>query len=181
MTPQRRQQLLAIGAVAIVALFAADKLVITPMTNAWQARARQVDKLRKQIGEGKGVIAREDYTRRRWNEMRKGTLPMNASQAEQEILGAFDKWSRDARSSVRSVRPQWKRGATSSAPYSLLECRVDAAGSASSLTRFMHAVERSPLALKVESVEVSARDNNGSQLALALVVTGLRLTPLEAK
>ena len=99
-----------------VALFAADKLVITPMTDAWQARARQVDKLRKQIGEGKGVIAREDYTRRRWNEMRKGTLPMNASQAEQEILGAFDKWSRDARISVTSVRPQWKRGATSSAP-----------------------------------------------------------------
>ena len=58
---------------------------------------------------------------------------------------------------------------------------MDAAGSASSLTRFMYAVERSPLALKVESVEVSARDNNGSQLALALVVTGLRLTPLEAK
>jgi hypothetical protein len=33
------------------------------------------------------------------------------------------------------------------------------------------------LALRVESVEVAARDNNGQQLSLALQVTGLLLSP----
>lgn len=181
MTPQKRQQLLLIAVLSLVGLFAADKILLTPMSKAWDARAKQVDDLRKKIGEGKGTLQREDYTRRRWNEMRKNTLPLSASAAEQELLKAFDKWSQESRISVTAVRPQWKRGTTSSAPYSTLECRVDAAGSLGALTRFMYSVEKSPLALKVESAELSSRDNNGSQLALALVVTGLRLTPMEAK
>ena len=89
------------------------------------------------------------------------------------------KWSLDSRISVSSIKPQWKRG--TSEDYSVLECRVDAAGSLGTLTRFLYEVENSPLALKVESVEITSRDNNGQQLALGLLVSGLRLAPMEAK
>jgi hypothetical protein len=179
MKMNNRQQLLAILAIGIVALFALDKVVITPLIAAWKARSEETAKLRKDIAAGKSVIQRESFTRKRWNDMRKNTLSKNASQAEQEMLRAFDKWSQDSRISVSSIRPQWKRGAT--ADYSLLECRLDAAGSLSALTKFMHLLETSPLALKVESVEMTTRDNNGQQIAMGLLVTGLRLAPLEAK
>jgi hypothetical protein len=179
MKADKRQQLLIILTVAIVGLFALDKLVLTPLMASWKARSDEVAKLRKDITAGKGVIQRESFTRKRWNEMRKNTLPVNASQAEQEMLRAFDKWSQESRISVSSIRPQWKRGTTSD--HSLLECRLDAAGSLSALTKFMHLLELSPMALKVETIELTTRDNNGSQIAMGLLVTGLRLAPLEGK
>jgi hypothetical protein len=80
---------------------------------------------------------------------------------------------------VNSIKPQWKRG--SSDDYSTLECRVDAAGTLQTLTRFLYEIEKSPLALKVESVEVTTRDNNGEQIALGILVSGLRLAPVEGK
>jgi hypothetical protein len=179
MKADKRQQLLIVLAVAIVGLFALDKLVFTPLAASWKARSDEIAKLRKDITAGKVVIQRESFTRKRWNEMRKNTLPINASQAEQEMLRAFDKWSQDSRISVSSIRPQWKRGTTPD--YSLLECRLDAAGSLSALTKFMHLLELSPMALKVETIELTTRDNNGTQIAMGLLVTGLRLAPLEGK
>ena len=55
------------------------------------------------------------------------------------------------------------------------ECRVDAAGSLSSLSRFIYNIERDPLAVKVDTVELTARDNNGSQIGLGLLVSALVL------
>ena len=47
----------------------------------------------------------------------------------------------------------------------------------SALTRFLYEVEKDPLALRVESVEITSRDNDGQQLSLALQVSGLLLNP----
>jgi hypothetical protein len=179
MNINKRQQILAIAAAAIVGAFVLDKLVITPLTKGWKERTATIADLRKSIAQGTAALDREQITRRRWNEMRKNTLPFAASVAEQEMLGAFDKWSRESGISVSSIKPQWKRGSTDD--YSVLECRVDAAGNLATVTRFLYDVEHSPMALKIESVELAARDNNGQQLALGLLVSGLRLAPLEGK
>jgi hypothetical protein len=42
-------------------------------------------------------------------------------------------------------------------------------------------VEKSTLALRVDSVELTARDESGNKLTLGLLVSGLRLIPLEGK
>ena len=174
-----RQQMLAIAAIAVVAYFVLDKVVISPMARSWKERSAMIAQLRNSIAQGRITLDREQITRKRWNDMRKNTLPTSGSEAEQAVLKAFDKWSQDSRISVTSIKPQWKRGASDD--YSLLECRVDAAGSLSTLTRFLYEVEHSPMALKVESVEMTARDNSGQQLGLGLLVSGLRLAPMEAK
>jgi hypothetical protein len=95
------------------------------------------------------------------------------------VISAFDRWGRANNIELGGIRPQWKRGGTDR--YSLLECRVDATGTLSTLTRFMYELERSPLALRVDSVEVTSRDDYGQKLTLGLVVSGLRFSPLERK
>ena len=56
---KNRQQLLAIVAGAAIGLFAADKLLLTPLTRLWGRRADQVAKLRKDVDDGKRLVARE--------------------------------------------------------------------------------------------------------------------------
>ena len=47
------------------------------------------------------------------------------------------------------------------------------------LTRFLYSVEKDSLAMKVDSVEIVSRDNDGQQLTLGLQVSGLVLNPPE--
>ena len=49
---KNRQQLLIIGAIAAIVLFAGDQLVLSPLTKAWSARATRIGELRKQITQG---------------------------------------------------------------------------------------------------------------------------------
>jgi hypothetical protein len=174
-----RQRLLVIGSIAAVALLLGDKILISPLTNAWRARTAEIAKLQKNVSEGRGVISRAASTRARWDEMQKQALPKEPAAAEQELVTAFDRWGKASNAQLGSIKPQWKRGANSR--YSLLECRVDATGSLATLTRFLYEVEKSPLALRVDSIELTSRDDFGQKLALGLLVSGLRLTPLEGK
>jgi hypothetical protein len=174
-----RQRVLIFAAGAGIALLILDRLVFTPLTQTWKAHATEIVQLQKSVTNGRSVIARATQIQRVWSDMQANALPKDPAQGEQDVISAFDRWGRANNVELGSIRPQWKRGATDR--YSLLECRVDATGTLSYLTHFLYELERSPLALRVDSVEVTARDDGGNKLTLALVVSGLRLSPLERK
>lgn len=175
----KRQRLLLIAAAVGLALLVLDRVLFTPLGRAWQAQRTEIASLRQSIDNGRSVIARADQTRQRWAEMQTGALPKDPAQAEQDLITAFDRWGRASGIELGSIRPQWKKGAT--ARYSLLECRVDATGSLPALSRFLYELERSPLALRVDTLELASRDDNGQRLSLSLTVSGLRLVPLEGR
>jgi len=176
MNINNRQQLLTVVAIAVVAIWAGDKLVFSPLTKMWKERSTRIAELRKSVSQGSLFLARERSIRSRWDSMETNTLPSQASVAENQLLKAFERWSQDSRTSITSIKPQWKRNADD---YMTLECRADAFGSVQALTRFLYEMEKDPLALKVEAVEITARDNEGQQLSLALQVSGLLLNPPE--
>lgn len=174
-----RQRLLLIVTGVVVGLLILDSLAFTPLTKAWQARSAEIAKLQKNVTDGRGIIANATRTQARWAEMQTQALPKDAAKAEQDLISSFDRWGRSAGIELGSIKPQWKRGQTNR--YSQLECRVDATGSLSTLSRFLYEVEKSALALRVDSVELTSRDEFGQKLTLGLLVSGLRLTPLEGR
>jgi len=169
---KNRQQLLVVLAAAGAALLIGDKLVLTPLTASWQARSKQIVELTKQVNQGSLLVSRDSVIRDRWDQMRNSTLPEDVSAAENEVLRAFERWSQESRISISSIKPQWKRAGDD---YMTLECRADAFGTIEALTRFLYEVEKDPLALRVEAVEIAARDNDGQQLSVGLQVSGLQL------
>lgn len=169
---KNRQQMLVIVAAVVFGLLVADKLVITPLTKAWKTRAERIADLRKKVDDGVKLIEREQVLNDRWAQMRTNALPKEQSRAEQQVLNAFDKWSQDARISVNSVTPQWRRDRDD---LLTLQCRVDAAGSIGTLAKFLYNVERDPMALRIESLEIAARDKDGQNLSLGLQISGLVL------
>jgi hypothetical protein len=170
---KNRQQLLVIAAVATIALFAGDRLVLTPLLKVWSGRAAHVADLRKQISDAKMLVQREQNIRSRWQQMSHNTLPNNTSAAEQQVFQAIDLWAQNSGVAISAITPQWKHD---SDDYMTFECRVDAAGDLGKLSRFLYSVERDPMALKLELVELGARDKEGQQLSLGLQLSGLVLT-----
>jgi hypothetical protein len=171
---KNRQQLLILVAVIGVALFAGDKLVFTPLVHAWDARSARIRTLRNQVARGRMLVQRELGIRNHWDEMQRKALTNNASAAEQQVFRAIDSWAQDTGVIINAITPQWKHD---SDDYTTYQCRVDAAGDINRLSQFIYRAEREPLALKLEAVELSARDKEGQQLSLGLQLSGLLLNP----
>jgi len=170
---QGRQQWLVVIAVVGIVLLVADRAVFTPLMGLWKTRSAKVADLRKQIAQGTSLVQREQSIRRRWDQMRRNTLPANSSLAEQQLLKAFDAWARDSRATITLITPQWKHDDE----YSTLECRVDASGDLETLCRFLYSVEKDPMAVKLGMVELTSHDDAGQQMTLGLQVSGLVLPP----
>ncbi|MGZ4962821.1 MAG: hypothetical protein ACXWC8_09730 [Limisphaerales bacterium] len=168
---KNRQQVLLFVALGALLFFVGDHLVLTPLVNGWQARTKRIAELKQFIKQGEMLQDREQNVRSRWSQMRTNTLSSNASVAQSQVFKAFDRWSQDSRMKVGSIKPQWKHNDE----YTTLECRANATGDIQSLSKFIYDAEKDPLALKVESVEITSRDNNGQQLSLVLQVSGLVL------
>ena len=169
---ENRQQLLMALTIAVGVLYAADQVVIEPMFGWWKTRAKTVAALREQVKNGRRLVQREAGLRGRWDQMRTNTLPDNPSLAEQQTLKAFDSWARESGADVTGITPQWNND---SPDYLMLNCRLEAAGDLGTLSRFVYDLERDPMALRLESVELSARDTTGQQLTLDLQISGLVL------
>lgn len=171
-----RQQLLIIVTITVVALFAGDKLIYSPLVNLWRARTKEIKELHGQIRRGSATIQNEQAIHGKWGQMRTNTLPSNQSEALEKISKAFRDWAEESGASLNGVTPQWKND---SDEYKTVVCRVDATGTLWMLSRFIYDIEKDPLGLKLESVDFSSRDNTGQQLTLALQVSGLVLNSQE--
>jgi hypothetical protein len=171
---KNRQQLLVVATIAIVALFAADRILITPLMNAWDARQTRIAELRKQIRQGKDLIAGQLGIRSHWRDMSQRSLTNDNSAAQQQVVQAITLWAQDSGANVGNINHAWKHDADD---YSTYECHIDATGDLSKLTRFLWAAEREPLALRFQSIELGSRDKEGRQLSLSLQLSGLILTP----
>jgi Tfp pilus assembly protein PilO len=169
---ENRQHVLLVVTLSLLGLYVANLLVYGPMVKWWDTRQAGIKELRQEVKDGKSLIRRETYIRSEWSNMRTNALPDDPSQAEQQLLKAFNGWAGDSGVNVSSVTPQWQNDQDD---YSTLDCRVEASGDLASLSRFIYEIESDPMALQLASIELTASDDKGQQLTLGLDVNGLAL------
>lgn len=174
-----RQRLLLISCGLLVGLLIFDRLLLGPALAHWRTRSSEIVTLERTLQTGRGVVESRERTEAAWHRLREGALPRDPSTAEQRLLSSLETWARAEGVELTGLRPRWRKASATDA--SLLECRLDASGSFPALVRLLGELEKSPLALRVESIELTSRDDSGQRLSLALSVTGLRFSPLEAR
>jgi Tfp pilus assembly protein PilO len=170
---ENRQQFLIMLTAAVVALWLCDMIVFEPLGKEWSARSTQIRDLSLKVKDGNSLIKSEARLRGRWGDMRTNALAADPSLAGQQVIAAFDNWSRSSGAEVTSIMPQWKNDATN---YMTFNCRVEANGTMSALSQFLYDIEKGPMALKLDSVELSSqKSDTGEQLTLGLQISGLAL------
>ena len=167
-----RQNFLVAVTIAVVGLFVAVNFIFTPLAGLWSDRQTQIKDLTEQIKTGKRAINSEKSTRDQWKEMRANALPATTSDAEHQVFTALTGWSRDSGAQITSIMPQWKSDSTN---YLTMNCRVETAGDMGTLSKFLYALEKGPMALKLDAVELTSRDATGQQMTLGLEINGLAL------
>jgi hypothetical protein len=105
--------------------------------------------------------------------MRANALASSPMAAERQMFTAFDRWVRTGGVTQNVFRPEVKEQDTPA--YSTVDCRSDVSGTPASVRNFLRAMSRDPLANKVDSFELTTKDDNGQQLTLGLSLSGLIL------
>jgi hypothetical protein len=172
MKVENRQQFLIVLVAVGAALLIGNSLIYEPMAKLWTARSKQIAGLIQQVKDGNSLIKREATLRSRWSDMTANSLPSNKSLTENQVVTAFTTWSRSSGADINTIMTQWKNDSTN---YMTFNCRLEASGTMATLSQFLYQVEKGPMALKLDSVELSAHDNIGQQLTLGLQVSGLAL------
>jgi Tfp pilus assembly protein PilO len=175
---KNRQDFLVVLVIAAAGLWVAVTFVFTPLSNLWSARQKQISELREKIKEGNGLIKREASLRSNWNSKLASALPANTSLAQQQVIKAFANWANAAGVELNTINPQWKNDSTN---YMTLNCHVEASGTLGPLSQFLYSVEQGSMALRLDSVELSAHDTTGQQLTMGMDVNGLALLQQEKK
>jgi hypothetical protein len=178
MNIEKRKKTLFIAAIVVITLLTADKLLWPSLSGLWAQRAVRIVELKKNIEQGTMLLKREKSVRAKWSNMMRTTLPSDASAAEIKILKSVDSWAQQSRVNLSSIKPQWKQNPKdrqNNKEYSTLECRVDANGDMATLSRFLYNLEQDPLPLRIEDLQLTARDNLGQELTLSVRFTGLAL------
>jgi Tfp pilus assembly protein PilO len=169
---ENRQQFLVLLTAAAFALLIGNSVIFNPLANLWSSRSNQITKLRNQVKDGNNLIKRESAVRDQWKNMRANALPPNTSLAAQQVINALDNWAGASGAEVSSIMPQWKNDSTN---YMTYNCHVQASGNMGTLSQFIYQIEKGPMALKLDSVQLDAHDDLGQQLTLDLQISGLAL------
>ena len=176
MNNESRQRLLTWVALICVGALVGDRLIVTPLVNLWTERSQKIAMLEKSMAKGWLLLDREEDLIQRWDEMRKNSLPPDNSLAENQVLKAWDRWVKESGITPTTFKPQWRQ----EEEYQTYSCRAVAQGNLASLTRFLYELEREPLAVRLESLEITANDDRGERLTLGVNFSGLCLqTPLK--
>lgn len=161
--PNNREAILKIAVGAVVALFLADRFILTPSIDGWREQGERLAALREKVEKGRNLIEREDSLRNRWKEMLAGDMPDDKSAGEADVYAALQRWSVKSRASFTSLTPAWHPHEDG---YDTFECRVTATGDQVALGRLMYEIETDPLPGRIEECEISTRDAQGKQLSI---------------
>ena len=168
---KNRQKFLAITAGVALGLLIANSIIVNPLLKSWSDRSDRIKKLKLDFAQGKQLIAQRPRILAQWRGMETNALPNNISAAGGRLLQAKDRWEQLSGLKVENITPNWKPDAD----LTTLECPIDATGSMQNILSFLWNVQNDPMGLKIEDVDITARDNDGRVLSLRLVLSGLIL------
>jgi hypothetical protein len=172
METKNREKVLAIAAAAAAGLWLLNLIVITPLTQSWHNRSDHIRDLQKKISEGAMLIRRQATVRDRWDYMRTNALASTATLAEGQMFTAFDRWVNQSAVTEGSFRPQLHE---TDDGYSTIDCKADVSGNIDTVLSFLKKMEKDPLAIKIEALELTSKDDTGRQLTLSMDLSGLLL------
>jgi Tfp pilus assembly protein PilO len=175
MTTKERERIFAIVGALCLAFLLGDRVVLSPLHNAWARRSEQITKLGQSLDKGRILMERENAVLGTWDGMKQHALPPDPSSAENEILKSVDRWAVESGLKVTSLRPEWTQPENPKNDFVELKCYIAAGGDLESISQFLYAMERDPLALKVDEIEMTARNSLGRELSLSVRLSGLVL------
>lgn len=172
------KKLLIIIVVVILALIVGNTVIYGPLVASWNGRQKELAELQQTVATDKALLRESPRIMDHWQRMQDNSLTNDQSQATSALLKAIDRWSQNSGVAVENIAPTVREDRDDSSDNSdivitTIECRADATGSMNSLLAFLRAINNEKMGIKLDNIELNAKDNFGQQLTMGLTISAL--------
>lgn len=170
----KREKWIAVVACAVLALLVTDWYVLTPLLEARDRVGIEHETKARELGEAAEALTQGRRSRAVWDEMVKGGLGVDPSDAESRMLNTLRAWSQETGLSISSIRPE---RVVKSNDLARIGFEATGNGTLRSVAQFMQRIESSSLPLRVHEMQVSSRSEGADDLTLRLRVSTICKDP----
>ena len=166
----KRERLIALAALVIVALLPADRFVLTPVVNKLSSARDTRQGMLDQLQEAETLFERRRVTEKTWRQFGSGGIETE-SQAESRVLHAVGQWAQDSRLTLTAVRPQ--RLSSENSDLQEMTVSVTGTGGLQAATRFLWNVEQAGLPVKIKDIQLGSANDTGNEMSLQVRLSTL--------
>lgn len=171
MVLSKRERLILIVAIVAVAMLVADKFVVGPMSARRGEMKTHKLELQAELENAQLLFSRQKLMERKWKMLLSDGLK-NDAEAESKIARALDEWSKDARLTLSSVKPE---RVASDKGLKEMTFVVAGMGSLEAVSRFLWQIETSPMPIKAKDMQIGSTNETGQSMSIQLRLSALSL------
>lgn len=164
----RREKILALVIAGLAALFAADRLIVAPLTAGFAEVRDETRSLEADLTEANAMVKSQRKIEQRWTAVRLAGLADAADAARLRVQVTASAWARDSGLSLNTLstgRPE--EGET----YDRLGFSLTGVGTIESIQKFLIKVDQADFPLRIGDCTVTGRSDEASELTLSLKLT----------
>lgn len=159
MVLSKRERVIVVAAVAVVALFVLDRLVLSRLLDARQATLTTRDKLAAEVQRLEATLKLERALAPRWDQMRKDGMMTDPAEAESQVLHALSNWAKSSGVTWTQNRPERPKDKTVLPEISFYFAGT---GDIQALYKFLLSVQAAPIPLAIEKLSITGKDESSS-------------------
>lgn len=167
----KREQIMAIIAVAVVGFLVLNKFIIGPVSGKLQQLETQKEQLQIELSDAHNLFQKRRILEKRWKTALYAGL-RNEVEAEIKVGRAIDKWSEEAGLTLSSVKPE---RVASDKGLKEMTFVVVGTGTLEAVAQFLWKIETDPLPLKVKDMQLGSSNESGQSMSVQLRLSALCL------
>ena len=174
----RREKTIAVVAGSAAGLLALDSFVLSPLASRLDAAEQGVALATEDLRAADTLFRRQRRDRRDWRDVSGGFIPADGSRAEGQLLNAVPQWCREADLDLTSLKPE---PGESEQGFGKVTVRATAAGDLEAVGRFLFAVRRAEIPVRVADLSLASRRPGEGELLVQIGLSTIYLpeTPAE--
>lgn len=173
MVLSRRERLILIGTLLVIAVFALDRLILTPVLDARGEILNQKRDLIREMEKASELFEQKSRVSRKWDEMVNGGLNSDVSSTESIVLNALRTWAQNYGLTLSSIKPEREKG--QGAIMQEILFNVACSGNMSSVGQFLWQIENTTLPLRITEFQLGSREEDGKEMSLQMKLSALYL------
>jgi hypothetical protein len=166
----KRERIIGIAAVVILAALVGDRFILTPAVNRLGDLGDQKQRLLAEINEARNLLERRRLMEKKWQQLLGDGLK-NESEAESRLLHALDDWAQQSRLTLRSVKPE--RLSEVKSGLKEMTFTIAGTGSLKATGEFLWQVETAALPVRIKDIQLGSANETGNNMSLQLLLSAL--------
>ncbi len=172
----KRERLLMWGVILLVGMFAADRLVVSPLQSRLDRLSNDLQAEEARINEANVLIDNKQLIQSRWASRMASGLHQDPADARMAIQSRLSEAAEQTGLALNNLSAG---GNLDSGSFTEVRFSLTASGELPSVARFLEKVQEMPVPLAVLTCDLSKRSDS-NQLTLRLTVSTLVLNDVEA-